>query len=174
MSESIARAAVALITAPEPEQVLLIQRARRAGDPWAGHWALPGGRREETDRDLIATARRETAEEVSLHLPDRPTSDCGIHLAGRAVGRPVPVAVFHWRLDDAPVTRAEASEVAAIRWLPLAALHRLQDHRHAYLAPARPQELMPCLPIDDTPLWGFTYQVLMRWLELELPPPDRI
>ena len=33
-----------------PESVLLIRRAERAGDPWSGHMALPGGRRERAGR----------------------------------------------------------------------------------------------------------------------------
>ena len=62
-------AAVAVVLAPEPESVLLIRRAERAGDPWSGHMALPGGRRRSRpDHDLVATAIRETAEEVGLAL----------------------------------------------------------------------------------------------------------
>ncbi|MBA3258253.1 MAG: NUDIX domain-containing protein, partial [Gemmatimonadales bacterium] len=61
-------AAVALVLVPDPDSVLLIRRAERTGDPWSGHMALPGGRRDSEDSDLIATAIRETAEEVGLQL----------------------------------------------------------------------------------------------------------
>ncbi|MEP6687797.1 MAG: NUDIX domain-containing protein, partial [Gemmatimonadales bacterium] len=57
-----------MVLVPSPDAVLLIRRADRAGDPWSGHMALPGGRREETDPDLVATAVRETFEEVGLSL----------------------------------------------------------------------------------------------------------
>ncbi|HEY9478577.1 MAG TPA: hypothetical protein VIP79_00745, partial [Gemmatimonadaceae bacterium] len=47
--EGMRRAAVALILrvgeANEPE-LLMIKRAVYEGDPWSGHIALPGGRRE--------------------------------------------------------------------------------------------------------------------------------
>ena len=28
---------------------------------------------------------------------------------------------------------------------------------------------MPYVPVQDTPLWGFTYQVLMAWLGVQPP-----
>ena len=51
-------------------EVLLIQRAPRVGDPWSAHLALPGGRRDEDDGDDIATARRETLEEIGINLSE--------------------------------------------------------------------------------------------------------
>ncbi|HEY4101366.1 MAG TPA: CoA pyrophosphatase [Gemmatimonadales bacterium] len=62
------RAAVALALAPNPDQILLIRRAERVGDPWSGHLALPGGRRQDDDPDLLATAIRETFEETGIQL----------------------------------------------------------------------------------------------------------
>ena len=56
------QAAVALLLTPDPDRLLLIRRAEREGDPWSGHLALPGGRRDESDTDLLATALRETFE----------------------------------------------------------------------------------------------------------------
>src|SRR5512138_157863 len=61
-------AAVAVVLVPSPDAVLLIRRAERPGDPWSGHMALPGGRRESGDADLVATAIREAAEELGLAL----------------------------------------------------------------------------------------------------------
>ena len=61
-------AAVAIVLAPDPDAVLLIRRAERAGDPWSGHMALPGGRYEPKDPDLLGTALRETVEEVGVAL----------------------------------------------------------------------------------------------------------
>lgn len=61
-------AAVALVLVPHPDRILLVRRVEREGDPWSGQMALPGGRRDAADDDLLATAIRETAEEVGLRL----------------------------------------------------------------------------------------------------------
>ena len=67
------RAAVTLILRSsragdgEPEG-LFVRRAEVPGDPWSGHVALPGGRHDPEDADLLETARRETREETDLRL----------------------------------------------------------------------------------------------------------
>src|ERR687892_1966490 len=70
-------AAVALlIRAREELELLLIKRAEQEADPWSGHVALPGGRRDDDDEDLQHTALREAAEEVGI------TIDRGAQLIG--------------------------------------------------------------------------------------------
>lgn len=49
-------------------EVLFIERARRRGDPWSGHMAFPGGKREPGDPHVRAAAERETLEEVEISL----------------------------------------------------------------------------------------------------------
>ena len=64
----IEAAVTAVLRAGESLELLLIERVERAEDPWSGHMALPGGRRDAEDPDLLATALRETAEEVGIVL----------------------------------------------------------------------------------------------------------
>lgn len=116
---SLIQAAVALVFAPDPDQLLLIRRAERDDDPWSGHMALPGGRRDAGDPDLRATAIRETREEVGIDLED-----------ARLVGRlddlapstpvlpPIMVRPFVFRLQR----RADllpSLEVAEAAWVGL-------------------------------------------------------
>ena len=65
-----ARAAVALVlrVIGGELELLLIRRAEREGDPWSGHVALPGGRRDPQDLSLRETAIRETLEETAVDL----------------------------------------------------------------------------------------------------------
>ncbi len=49
-------------------ELLFIRRAERVGDPWSGHVAFPGGRRDRGDLSLEETARRESMEELGLDL----------------------------------------------------------------------------------------------------------
>ena len=55
-------------TADGSLELLLIERVERTEDPWSGHIALPGGRREQGDPDLLTTAFRETAEEAGVYV----------------------------------------------------------------------------------------------------------
>ena len=49
-------------------ELLFIRRAERVGDPWSGHVAFPGGRRDVGDKTLEETARRESMEELGVDL----------------------------------------------------------------------------------------------------------
>jgi 8-oxo-dGTP pyrophosphatase MutT (NUDIX family) len=64
------RAAVAALVHDDPTgpRVLLMKRIDREGDPWSGHISLPGGGFHEGDGDLLATAIRETEEELGIDL----------------------------------------------------------------------------------------------------------
>jgi 8-oxo-dGTP pyrophosphatase MutT (NUDIX family) len=64
------QAAVSLLLRPSAKGVefLAIKRAEQERDPWSGHMALPGGRRDATDESLWMTAVRETREEVHVDL----------------------------------------------------------------------------------------------------------
>jgi 8-oxo-dGTP pyrophosphatase MutT (NUDIX family) len=110
--------------------VLFIKRASNPSDAWSGNVAYPGGRRSLGDEDDLAVAIRETREEVGLdlsdasawvllgRLDDRPVSSKGRARAGFAL---CPF-VFLQTVPRTPPLALQASEVAAARWVPVAAL----------------------------------------------------
>jgi len=158
---TLAQAAVALVLADAPERFLLVERARFAGDPWSGHLALPGGRRQAGDADLRATAERETLEEVGLDLAT--ATFLGRHDDLHGTVQPIVVATFVYRVDQAAPLVPNAELVAA-EWCALARLH----------APARQETwnitwrgralALPAVRVLDDParpvLWGLTYRLL--------------
>lgn len=157
----IPRAAVAVIERRTPvPAVLLIRRAQRADDPWSGQWALPGGRSHPEDADLLATAMRETAEEIGLTLDRHAWTALPVTTAGAHRGMPVPVAPFHRRLDEfSRDLTLDTREIASVRWLELAVLTDRTQRRHGPL-PGGGDQPWDYLLVDGHPLWGFTWRVL--------------
>src|ERR1700730_2912049 len=111
-------AAVAIVVAREPEEsILLIRRAEREGDSWAGHWSLPGGRREAEDPDLLHTALRELEEECGIRLDrTRCERELSHAVARRGTGRSLLVAPFVFRVDGLLGTSLDAREAAESFW----------------------------------------------------------
>ncbi|MFP5310192.1 MAG: NUDIX hydrolase [Actinomycetes bacterium] len=162
-------AATALILAPTPRgpSALFIERATHPGDRWSGQMALPGGKRDPGDASLAATAARETAEEVGLHLPD-PVGRLDDHRERFGRGH---VATFVYALDAVLPTRPEPGEVAATVWIDLA--HLLDPtnavrHRYRGLGP------FAGIRHGERTVWGLTLGILdgfARVLGLDLPRP---
>lgn len=66
--EGFSAVAVLLLPTDSGGEIFLIRRAERPTDHWSGHMALPGGRRQASDVDLLETAIRETREETGVEL----------------------------------------------------------------------------------------------------------
>ncbi|HTF90108.1 MAG TPA: CoA pyrophosphatase [Planctomycetota bacterium] len=156
------QAALAVILTPNDEtkrlDLLLIQRAERAGDPWSGHMALPGGRREPSDPDLDATAVRETREETGIDL----TRARGFGALDdvqpiRQSERALVVRPFVFLTSARPALEL-SSEVAHALWVPLGELDHAAgevdvDHRGGRLR-------VPAYRIGDRVVWGMTQRVV--------------
>lgn len=159
-------AAVAIVHALAPvESVLLMRRAEREGDSWSGHWALPGGRRDRTDRDLLHTALRELEEECAIRL-DRAQMERA--LPARTARRRTPpflaVSPFVFRVPSQLPATPDEREAVDTLWAPL---DMLRDRRRHALGPVPgrpPTILFPGIALEGAPLWGFTYRLLEDWL----------
>jgi 8-oxo-dGTP pyrophosphatase MutT (NUDIX family) len=116
------QAAVALLLAPDPDRLLLIRRAERAGDPWSGQLALPGGRHDAGDTDLLATAIRETAEETGIRLErEWCRAELDDLVPRTPTLPPIMVRPFIFLLGEA-IAPGLSNEVVHAAWWPLADL----------------------------------------------------
>ena len=166
-SEMLQAAVALVVRGGDALEVLLIKRARREGDPWSGHMALPGGRRDGADDSLLHTAMRETEEETGV-----PLARSGIHL-----GRLEEVLPQSARLPRLTVTPfvfgvpadmearvASAGEVEAVHWVALDLL-RLPETRGQVEIPLPGGALaFPCLRVVDDVVWGLTYRIMDDFL----------
>jgi len=171
----IQEAAVAVVlrgTSAAKADVLLVRRALKAGDPWSGHMALPGGRRAPHDADLLATALRETHEEVGVQLTRELSLGSLAPVFTVAPARSAPLGLTALPmivrpfvlLTRAPIEWALSPEVTAVRWVPLAAL---RDPRRRTTRPWRFAGVpwaAPAWDLDGDIVWGLTHQMLTRLL----------
>lgn len=143
--------------------MLLIRRAANPRDPWSGHMAFPGGRREPHDLDLRHTAERETLEELGLPLERvgrlaGQLDDVDAVAGGRNIGLVVRPHVYS--LSEAPELRPNKAEVAEAIWAPLAPMMEGKlDTVRPYTFGGREVEL-PAYDLDGRLVWGLTYHML--------------
>jgi len=158
------RAAVAVVLQDPATgaEVLLIERSRRVSDPWSGHVAFPGGRREPTDADDLATAIRETREEIGLDLAKQARligqlDQLGATAAGRAVD--MVIAPFVFELAE-PSPLCTSDEVSDVFWTPLGPLLS-GETRMTYCVETNGQVAEhPAFRVQNRIVWGLTQRML--------------
>ena len=157
------RAAVAAVLreAGAGLELLFIRRAEYPADRWSGHMAFPGGRAEPGDVDLVATAVRETFEEIGLDLVKQGDLLGGLdELHAIARGRPVDLGItpYVFRLHG-PASLTLSNEVTSLHWLPLDDLLGPQHFStFEYVHEGAPLQL-PCLRIGLVVIWGLTFRM---------------
>lgn len=164
------RAAVALVLAAKPDRVLLIRRAERAGDPWSGHLALPGGRYHANDADLLATAIRETAEETGIHLErDWRRAQLDDLVPRTPTLPPIMVRPFVFYVPEA-VAPGLSNEVVYSTWLPLAQLVADGVYGACSVDVRGEPRVVDGYQLPEGLLWGLTERILspilLLWKEL--------
>jgi 8-oxo-dGTP pyrophosphatase MutT (NUDIX family) len=157
---------VALVLVPDPDAILIIRRADRAGDPWSGQMGLPGGRRDPLDSDLLATARRETLEEVGVPLESSrmlgPLDDVAPRMP---VPRRVLVRPYVFALPQRPALTL-SEEVAEAIWAEVAELRRAETYREIRLLLRGEERSFPAYHLGPYAVWGLTERIITPMLQL--------
>lgn len=157
------RAAVAAIMREHEgrSEILFIKRAERESDPWSGHMAFPGGRRDPADATLLHTAQRETLEEVGVDLTSlaRPIGRLPDLTPYSAMPHPLTVTAFLFALEK-PAELTLNHEVAAAVWAPLEPVLRGDNTTQFRWKRDGVDLLLPALDVDGNIVWGLTYRML--------------
>jgi len=177
--KGVTQAAVTLLLRPavrdagsdalsDSAEILFIKRAERAGDPWSGHLAFPGGRAEEWDATLLEIAVREATEEVGID----------VRQGGRVLGSlpslhpmsvripPIKVTPFVALAPPGAIPRPQPEEVEEAFWMPLAALRRSGRSETVRWEAKDGAREFPAFPSPKGLIWGITERILSQFLAL--------
>ena len=159
------RSAVSLILRQRDAavDVLMIERATRPGDPWSGQMGFPGGRRDALDRDSLATALRETREELGLPLEQSARmlgrlSD--LRAQPQRQRRPMVISPFVFAVEQIGDLKPDPAEVSDILWVPLACFADPQQRQMMTLQRRGMPVRLPCHDYQGKRIWGLSLMML--------------
>ncbi len=146
--------------------ILYIRRANYPGDRHSGQVAFAGGKRDDVDDDLLATALREAEEEVGIAA-----SDVDVlghinhhHTISEFQVRPY-VGVMPWpyqlKLDEIEVARAFT---IPLDWLAQSSNYRTEERQHP--ESSRPWPIVYYDLYDGEMLWGATARMTLSLIEV--------
>ena len=159
---------VPLIDRPDGVHVLLTQRTAHLADH-AGQISFPGGRAEPEDPDAVATALRETLEEIGLP-PDqvRVLGRLDTYLTSTAYEVTPVVGLIRPPFPIVP----DPFEVAEVFEVPLAFFVNIANHERRSREWQGRTRFFYVLPYEDRYIWGATAGMLVNLaLLLQSAPP---
>ena len=163
------RAAAALDVHGRTDAAVLVPLFVRDGEPHAvftkrredlrrhpGEISFPGGREDDTDRDLVHTALREAEEEIGLHPDD-------VELVGALQPTPTiatnyAVYPFVGLIEPGRTWRPSAAEVAEVLELPIRRLREGYARRRLLRRGVPFRTDVYC--VDDHLIWGATARIV--------------
>ena len=149
--------------------LLMIKRAHFDHDPWSGQMALPGGRRDDTDANLLQTAIRETMEETALDL-----GQGAQHLGQLKDLQPSSVQLPKLTITPfvfvvGPKTEASVAspEIDQIFWVSIDDLRKRDRNCSLEIPmPDGQKQEFPCYIVEGRPVWGLTFRIVSELLQV--------
>lgn len=152
---------------PDDFHLIFIRRiTTQNGDKHSGQIAFPGGKQDDTDRDLMYTALREAEEEIGIDLSL-------IDVLGSLT--PIYINVSHflvhpylaysWQIPDMVRQEKEIDEIIP---LPLSAFANPETRQETQIVIASGIRLnhVPCFNINGQIIWGATAMIMNEFLEI--------
>lgn len=145
---------------------LLLVRTSHDKDKHSGQISFPGGKADDSDKDIVHTALRELWEETGIMLDENNVigimSKLSIPVSGFEVN---PVVMY---LDQLPEIKLSAYEADSYHIISLNALHDVANRKVMDIK--RDENLtlknIPYIDlVEGTPLWGATAMILAELLE---------
>lgn len=159
--EQGANAAVAVLLKLERGRlcVLFVKRVEEAKDPWSGHVAFPGGKRDAEDKDLKETVIRETREETNINLLDG-CSFLGVMSTYQSKPRPdIKVLPFVFLIGDEPLVRLNKKELSEYFWVAFEELVRCRTTARFSFGES------PAFAVGGRIIWGLTYRIVENLIQ---------
>jgi 8-oxo-dGTP pyrophosphatase MutT (NUDIX family) len=159
-SEQNADAAVAIIFRYNRGdlELLLVKRAEVPGDPWSGDVAFPGGKKDRQDVDILATVFREVKEETNIDLNSILYLGVTKLVCSSIMPRVGILPLFYLQLKEQEIRIND--ELTSFFWV---SLEKLRSSRDRSVVKGM---YVPVFQIDDDVIWGLTYRIIERLLEL--------
>ena len=139
---------------------LIVRTSDNPHDRHRGQISLPGGKVEERDKNIEATALREAEEEVGVDASK-------VRILGSLSTLYIPVSNFNVYpvvgfIEEKPRWVPQLSEVARIIEAPLARLHHADVVKHTSMAVGDKVKLrdVPYFDIEGEVVWGATAMIL--------------
>ena len=156
-------AAVLALVIETPEPALLFTERSAELHRHPGEISFPGGLREPGDADLLATALRETEEEIGLDpgLPDVLGALPSVH----TVVSSIVVTPFLGVVASLPPLRSSEDEIARILTVPVRVLAGTEERRELDLGGSR-RWTGWTYPVAGSTIWGATGAMLHALLDL--------
>lgn len=154
-----------VLRARESLEVLLVRRSESKLDPWSGHMALPGGRRDPVDTSGLDTAIRETHEECGLQLAPEWGLGQLAPVSPQTIKVPtIRVTPFVFGVDANATAHVASHEIDAVFWIKLEALQNPDNHHTLQVPLIGSVREFPAYMVDRQTVWGMTYRVLSRFM----------
>lgn len=142
----------------------LIVRSTNERDQHSGQISLPGGKKEETDPDFEATAKRETSEEMGI-------DEHYIRIIRGLSPIYIPPSNFYVRpyisyTKKNPKFTLQESEAVELIEFPVSSLLKLHEKPVMMVLPSTRGMEVPVLKFNNYIIWGATSMILSEFSQL--------